>query len=256
MAYAVCKVPVAPLRTEPAHKSEMISQLLLAEAALILEESKDFIKLQGLYDGYEGWCQRIQLVIVDNFTNDTDAPIFTADWTNSISINNTPAHAPLGIPVLDGVNAQQLAAVLQIDYKKATAWNASEARPEADAIKERALLFLNTPYLWGGRSVFGVDCSGFTQMVFRFFNIPLLRDAYLQATQGEVVGFLQEARCGDLAFFDNAEGRITHVGILLNDHEIIHAWGNVRIDKIDNAGIVNAETGLRTHQLRIIKRYF
>jgi cell wall-associated NlpC family hydrolase len=256
MAYAVCKVPVAPLRAEPAHRSEMISQLLLAEAALILEETKDFIKLQGLYDGYEGWCQRIQLVIVDNFTNNTLAQTYTAEWINSISINNTPAHVPMGVPVLDGVNAQQLAAVLQIDYKKAAAWNTSEAKPVADAIRERALLFLNTPYLWGGRSVFGIDCSGFTQMVFRFFNIPLQRDAYLQATQGEVIGFLQEARCGDLAFFDNAEGRITHVGMLLNDHEIIHAWGNVRIDKIDNAGILNAETGLRTHALRIIKRYF
>jgi len=92
--------------------------------------------------------------------------------------------------------------------------------------------------------------------VYRFFNIPLLRDAYLQATQGESVGFLQEVKCGDLAFFDNAEGRITHVGILLNESEIIHASGKVRIDKIDNAGIINTDTGLRTHQLRIIKRYF
>ncbi|OQP61828.1 hypothetical protein A3860_30650 [Niastella vici] len=256
MAYAVCKVPVAPLRAEPAHKSEMISQLLFAEAALVLEEGKDFIKVQGVYDGYEGWCQRSQLAIIDNWANNTPAQTFTAEWINAITINNLPSKVPLGVPVLNGVNRQQLAAVLSIDYKEAATWNAAGAKPGADAIKERAMLFLNTPYLWGGRSVFGVDCSGFTQMVFRFFNIPLLRDAYLQATQGEVVGFLQEARCGDLAFFDNAEGRITHVGILLNDHEIIHASGNVRIDKIDNAGILNVETGLRTHQLRIIKRYF
>jgi cell wall-associated NlpC family hydrolase len=144
--------------------------------------------------------------------------------------------------------------VLNINYRNAV--TANTAKPNADAIKERAMPFLSTPYLWGGRSVFGIDCSGFTQMVFRFFNIPLLRDAYLQATQGDVVGFLQEARCGDLAFFDNAEGRITHVGILLNDQEIIHSSGNVRIDKIDNAGIINVETSVRTHKLRIIKRYF
>lgn len=255
MAYAVCKVPVAPLRAEPAHKSEMISQLLFAEAAQVLEETKDFIKVQGVHDGYEGWCQRSQLALIDNWTN-TPAQTFTAAWINDITINNIPAKVPLGIPVWNGVNAQQLSAVLPIDYKEAATWNAAGAKPGAAFIKERALLFLNTPYLWGGRSVFGVDCSGFTQMVFRFFNIPLLRDAYLQATQGEVVGFLQEARCGDLAFFDNADGRITHVGILLNDQEIIHASGNVRIDKIDNAGILNVETGLRTHQLRIIKRYF
>jgi cell wall-associated NlpC family hydrolase len=256
MAYAVCRVPVAPLRAAPAHESEMTSQLLLAEAALILEESKDFIRLQVLYDGYEGWCQRSQLAIIDTWTNNTSVQTYTADWTTSITINTIPAHVPMGIPVLDSVNAQQLAAVLQIDYRNAPSWDAAGVKPVAEAIRERALLFLNTPYLWGGRSVFGIDCSGFAQMIFRFFNIPLLRDACLQATQGEAIGFLQEARCGDLAFFDDAEGRITHVGILLNDHEIIHSSGNVRIDKIDNAGILNVDTRLRTHKLRIIKRYF
>jgi gamma-D-glutamyl-L-lysine dipeptidyl-peptidase len=256
MAYAVCKVPVAPLRAEPAHKSEMISQLLMAEAGLILEEAKDFIKLQCIHDGYEGWCQRSQLAVVDTYTKEAASQTYTAGWVDTIAINNAPAHVPMGIPVLSAVNAKELSAVLNIDYRNAAIWNAKDAKPEAAAIKERAVPFLNTPYLWGGRSVFGIDCSGFTQMVFRFFNIPLLRDAYLQATQGDVVGFLQEAHCGDLAFFDNAEGRITHVGILLNDQEIIHSSGNVRIDKIDNAGIINVETGLRTHQLRIIKRYF
>jgi cell wall-associated NlpC family hydrolase len=110
--------------------------------------------------------------------------------------------------------------------------------------------------LWGGRSVFGIDCSGLTQAVYKFLNIQLLRDANQQATQGELVNFLQEARCGDLAFFDNEEGQIIHVGILLNNQEILHTSGKVRIDKIDNAGIINAETGERTQNLRIIKRYF
>jgi hypothetical protein len=233
----------------------MISQLLLAEGALILEETKDFIKLQGVYDGYEGWCQRSQLVVTDAWTRST-SQLYTAEWINTVIINKVLAHVPMGIPVIDTENAQRLSGVLQVDYSKAKMWNVVDSKPEAAAIQARAELFLNTPYLWGGRSVFGIDCSGFTQMVFRFFNIPLLRDAYLQATQGEVVGFLQEARCGDLAFFDNAEGRITHVGILLNDHEIIHSSGLVRIDPIDSAGILNKETRVRTHQLRIIKRYF
>jgi cell wall-associated NlpC family hydrolase len=256
MAYAVCKVPVAPLRAESAHRSEMVSQLLLAEAALILEESKDFIKLQCLNDGYEGWCQRSQLAVTDTWDNNSQSGLFTSDWINTVTINNVPAHVPMGIPVLSAENAKHLSGVLRIDYGKVATWNTTNVKPEGAAIMQRAEQALNTPYLWGGRSIFGIDCSGFTQLVFRFFNIPLLRDAYLQAGQGEVVGFLQEARAGDLAFFDNAEGRITHVGILLNDHEIIHSSGNVRIDKIDNVGIVSVDSGLRTHQLRIIKRYF
>ena len=256
MAYAVCKVPVAPLRAESAHRSEMVSQLLLAEAALILEESKDFVKLQCLYDGYEGWCQRSQLAITDAWDNNSQPALFTSNWINSITINNAPAHVPMGTPVLSAENARQLAGILKINYGKSATWDTTHVKPEEEGIRMRAEQVLGTPYLWGGRSVFGIDCSGYTQLVFRYFNIPLLRDAYLQASQGEVVGFLQEVHCGDLAFFDNAEGRITHVGILLNDHEIIHSAGNVRIDKIDSAGIVNVDTGLRTHQLRIIKRYF
>lgn len=256
MAYAVCRVPVAPLRAEAAHESEMSSQLLLAEAGTVLEETKDFVKLQCLHDGYEGWCQRRQLAFTDKWQHDAGQLLLTAGWVNTVTINGIPAQAPMGVPVLGTANAHQLQQTLRIDYGNSAVWDAAKAIPTAEAIRERAALFLNTSYIWGGRSVFGIDCSGFAQMVYRFFNIPLLRDAWMQAANGEVVGFLQEARCGDLAFFDDAEGRITHVGILLNDHEIIHASANVRIDKIDNAGIVHTESGQRTHQLRIIKRFF
>jgi cell wall-associated NlpC family hydrolase len=125
----------------------------------------------------------------------------------------------------------------------------------AERINQIARKYLDVPYLWGGKSLCGIDCSGFCQQVFKQFEIKLPRDAYQQAAYGEVVGFLQEVQCGDLAFFDNEEGRITHVGIMLSTNEIIHSSGKVRIDKIDHQGIINSETGARTHQLRIIKRY-
>ena len=123
------------------------------------------------------------------------------------------------------------------------------------AVVAHTASYLNVPYLWGGKSVFGIDCSGFSQQVFRYFGKKLPRDSGDQAKQGEDVGFLAETRAGDLAFFDNAEGTITHVGILLNNREIIHASGKVRIDTIDQWGIINRDTELRTHTLRIIKRY-
>lgn len=114
--------------------------------------------------------------------------------------------------------------------------------------------FLNAPYLWGGRSLFGIDCSGFTQVVFKIHGKKLNRDASQQAKQGETVAFRSAALGGDLAFFDNEEGRITHVGIMLNNDQIIHASGKVRIDLIDDHGIIHKETGRYSHKLRIIKR--
>ena len=116
-------------------------------------------------------------------------------------------------------------------------------------------MYLNAPYLWGGRSPFGIDCSGFTQMVFKLCGIKLLRDAYQQAEQGYLINLLDEAHAGDLVFFDNEEGRITHTGILLPNNRIIHASGKVRIDTLDHHGIYNSETRRYSHKLRLIKRY-
>ncbi len=199
-----CSVVVAPLRKEPSHRSEMVSQLLLNEHAAVLETEKQFTKVRCLYDDYEGWIANNQIV---------------------------PVNEPASI-INDSVTSL-----------------------DAASIRQTALTYLDVPYLWGGKSKCGIDCSGFCQQVFKSFGIKLPRDAYQQAALGEVVGFLLEAQGGDLAFFDNEEGRITHVGIMLSTDEIIHASGKVRIDKIDNQGIIHSQTGARTHKLRIIKRY-
>ena len=123
-------------------------------------------------------------------------------------------------------------------------------------IVHKAFLFLNTPYLWGGKTPFGIDCSGFTQLVYKLCGHTLLRDAKDQATQGEVLSFIEESEPGDLAFFDNEEGVITHVGIIMQDYFIIHASGKVRIDVLDHSGIYNTDTKKHTHKLRVIKRIF
>ncbi len=248
MNFGVCCVPVAPVRMQPDHKSEMISQLLFGEYVTVQEiDKKGWVNIICKADGYSGWCQlaHIKSIVAEIYYNDKTQ--IAAAWSTVINYNGESMTVPMG----SLINAENRYAAYGGKH-----WHPDRAKFNEANIKEIAFQFLNTAYLWGGRSVFGIDCSGFAQAVYKFFDIALLRDAYLQATQGAIVNFLQEAKCGDLAFFDDEEGKIVHVGILLNSHEIIHASAKVRIDKIDNQGIVNTETGLRTHQLRIIKRYF
>lgn len=253
MSFVMPVVAVCPMRKEAAHRSEMVSQLLFGELATVLETAGDFVRVHTLYDAYEGWCQQSQLVFFE------EAPVthsnqLSKEWSSVVTVNGERMMIGMGTPLnLFSENKLSLPGY-HFEYS-ALAWQVGESAFETDSIAAIAKQYLHTAYLWGGRTVFGIDCSGFAQQVFRHFGIGLPRDAYQQAAIGETVGFLQEVRCGDLAFFDNSEGRITHVGIMLSADSIIHASGQVRIDPIDNMGIVHAKTGKRTHQLRIIKRY-
>ena len=129
----------------------------------------------------------------------------------------------------------------------------SGIKPKSNIV-DTAHMYRSAPYLWGGKTPFGIDCSGFTQMVYKLNGYKLLRDASQQATQGEVLSFIEESEPGDLAFFDNEEGKIIHVGIMLENNYIIHASGKVRIDRLDHLGIYNAELNRHTHRLRVIKK--
>ena len=238
------------MRAEPAHQLEIVSQLLFGEAVEVLEEGdKGWLRVKCLYDNYEGWVTKTHLVETDAQAvfNETIA----GEWVNTILQNGKPMHIPFGAMLPAGNHFTT--GPFSWDFS-----GAKRVTPQpftAEHFLNVAHTFLNTAYLWGGRSVFCIDCSGFAQQVYKHIGIAIPRDAYLQAAHGEALGFLQEAKLGDLAFFDEPDGRITHVGILLNDHEIIHASGKVRVDTIDSQGIISSDTGLRTHQLRIIKRF-
>jgi gamma-D-glutamyl-L-lysine dipeptidyl-peptidase len=256
MSYAVCCVPVSPLRQAPDHRSEMTSQLLFGECCIItLVEKNGWVKIVTKAGAYAGWCQQSHFQEIDDEHYYLEDQALTADWVNEIDYNGHLMMVPLGSSLTAMRNGHSFWRKSIVHYK-GKVWDPSDVKIEPKIVRQVAFKFLNTAYLWGGRSVFGIDCSGFTQQVFRMLNMPLLRDAAQQATQGELVSFLPEARCGDLAFFDDPEGRIIHVGLLLNEQEIIHAAGKVRIDKIDNQGILNVDTGQRTQQLRFVRRYF
>lgn len=253
MPFAITVVPIMPLRAEPSHRSEMVSQALFGECVETEPLTNEgWIKVRMQYDGYEGWvtAAHLETITLEEF----NAPFthIANQWAARLSVNDQPMYIPYGCmlkldnPVWGNVKVVPESGIEAYKQPRSpkTAWHTI------------AHAFLNTAYLWGGKSVFGIDCSGFTQSVYKILGIPLLRDAYQQATQGDLVALIQEAKGGDLAFFDNEAGKITHVGIMLNDQQIIHSSGKVRVDPIDHQGIVNADTGLRTHNLRLIRRLF
>jgi hypothetical protein len=249
MPFVVCIVAVAHMRKDASHRSEIVTQMLLGEFAEVLQETKDFIQVKCLYDDYVGWCQRSQLTKADEVL---ETKRFINNPVEVIRLNNQSCYVSIATPAFDG---NVMLGNFPVEYGNAQVVDATQQNFTKENIILQSHKYLNVPYLWGGKSLFGIDCSGYTQQVFKLFDKKLPRDAYQQAEIGEVVGFLQETVCGDLAFFDNEEGRITHVGIMLNESTIIHASGKVRIDTIDNVGIINSDTGERTHKLRIVKRY-
>jgi hypothetical protein len=254
MSFVMPVVSVSPMRKEAAHRSEMVSQLLFGELATVLETSGDFVRIHTLYDDYEGWCQQSQLIFLEASPAMHENRL-SKGWSSVVKVNGEDMMIGAGTPLNLFSGNTLILPGFHFEYHS-QGWQVDKAVLGEEQITNITRQYLNTAYLWGGRTVFGIDCSGLAQQVFRHFGIRLPRDAYQQAAIGETIGFLQEARCGDLAFFDNPEGRITHVGIMLSADTIIHASGQVRIDPIDNMGIVHAQTGKRTHQLRIIKRYF
>lgn len=256
--FGVCNLSLVPIRTEPSDRSEMCSQLLFGDHFTILESTEKWVRILTAYDEYEGWIDHKQFEKIEQAA-------FVALHDLNTILGLEISHRIIKTSSLEPLNliaGSNIPGTLDnFFYLRDTRYKleCNTIKPSKDnfrsSILDAALFYLNAPYLWGGKSVFGIDCSGFTQMVFRQFGIKLKRDAYQQAEQGDLVGFLQEARAGDLAFFDNEEGRITHVGIMLDNERIIHASGRVKIDAIDNQGIYSNELNRYTHKLRIVKRF-
>ncbi len=255
--FGVCNLSLVPMRAEPSDKSEMSSQLLFGDHFTIQEDNGKWLRILTAHDEYEGWIDFKQFEEIEH-------SVFVALHDLNTILGPSVSHYVMKVAANEKLNLvagsnipntlDKFFYLRNIKYKL----EGETITPAKDKFRsgviDVARFYLNAPYLWGGKSVFGIDCSGLTQMVFRQFGFKLKRDAYQQAEQGELVAFLQEAKGGDLAFFDNEEGKITHVGIMLDNERIIHASGRVRIDSLDNQGIFNKEMNRYTHKLRIIKR--
>lgn len=235
MNKGICVVTVAPVRAENSDRAEIVTEILFGESADILEVNKNWTKIKMHYDGYEGWMDTKQIKhVTDEHLTNRKVTLITENFA-SIMTNDGRTLLSMGS---------------EVEYAAVASRRSHNLR---ESIALTAKEFLNVPYLWGGKSFFAVDCSGFVQLVFKIHNIKLPRDTYQQAEVGEVLSFVEESQPGDLAFFENSEGKIIHVGIMLENQKIIHASGKVRIDTLDSSGIFNKEMNKHTHKLRVIK---
>jgi hypothetical protein len=255
MQYGICNLSVVPVRRSAGHSSEMTTQLLFGETFDILHKEENWLQIQLHTDQYTGWIHQRQYLALSAAALrilNAQPGVLVSDLQSTVTEKSSGNTFPLlmGSRLILPVENQFGFAGETYFFKG----NIITPQAEKSDIIHFAARYLGAPYLWGGRTHFGIDCSGFTQMVYRLAGFDLPRDASQQALAGETLGFLSEAEAGDLLFFDNDEGNITHVGILYNAHQIIHASGKVRIDTIDHNGIFNADLQKYTHNLRLIKR--
>lgn len=241
------------------HTAEQSTQLLFGERVEIIEvNNRDWARIRCGWDDYTGWCKLSQITVIQrkeyrkeprHIANAPGAKILADGGEMTMQPGSELHGLKKGLLEIPGGQGKY----------KGKKVKTTKLELNADALRHASMLYLHAPYQWGGRSTAGIDCSGLTQMAFKLCGHKISRDASQQATEGQLVDFLLNARCGDLAFFEEKEGRINHVGLLLDNETIIHATdtaGRVVIDRIDQQGIISTSLKKRTHHLRMVRRMF
>ena len=254
--YGICELSLVAVRKQPSFQSEMVNQLIFGELIIIIEVLDNWFLINTPHDGYEGWVniRHITLIEKHNFEELINAkPVYFSDiYGKAIPQSGNSTNLVLG-SLLPNYNNNSITINEKIYSIEGNIQNGF-LKPTGQNVIDIAKKYFGAPYLWGGRSPFGIDCSGFTQIVFGMLGIKLMRDSHLQVESGETINFVNEAKAGDIAFFDNEDEKIKHAGIIIDNKQIIHASGKVRIDTIDHQGIYDEKRKIYSHKLRIIKR--
>lgn len=248
MQFGICPLSIVSVRSSADDTSEMVSQLLYGEHFKVLDCRKFWSKIRIAFDGCEGWVRNHQIKFIEqdifNTLEKAKSPLYSSELVSFVETEES-----MLLPILLGSSSQN-ASLLSHRFDG----NYSPRNRKKENLVQTALLFLNAPYLWGGKTPFGIDASGFTQMVHKINGYRLRRKVQEQSEQGSPLSFIEESEAGDLVFFDNKEGKIHHVGLIMDNNYVIHVDGKVRIDRLDHTGIFNADDGKYSYQLRVIKK--
>lgn len=256
-AFGICNQSLVAVRKQPADNLEMVNQLIFGDLFEIKAKINSWLLIESIHDGYEGWVdskQVRQLTEADYRLLSNSEKVLTASISGTANFDYVKGslHLTMGSRLYQ-INQNTFDNMDGVALFGGNV-NQSTGKSTGEQIANSAVQYLHAPYLWGGRSAWGIDCSGLVQMCFILNGIELPRDAGEQAQKGELIDFIHETKAGDLAFFDNEEGKIIHVGIVMTNHSIIHASGKVRIDSLDHQGIYQSENQSYSHKLRLIKR--
>jgi len=247
------RLSICPIRSKPSNGSEMVSQLLFGEEVELLQNKKgEWSQIKCLSDDAVGWVDSKQIVKLEN---DASQKSLVLDLVESVfaDANSTLVTMGAELPDYDGMTCR----INNAKYRYSGSAMKNEAlRPNPENIEKVARRFLNVPYLVGGKSPFGIDSAGYIQLVFKCCGVSLPRFHTYQVEKGKTIDFMAMAIPGDVVFLTTETDQVNHVGIILSDNLIIHAYGYVRIDKIDHYGIYNSDISQYTHRLKIIKRFF
>ncbi|PCH94584.1 MAG: hydrolase Nlp/P60 [Bacteroidetes bacterium] len=257
MDYGKCNLSIVPGRSEPSDRAELVTQILFGEDFEIVDENKRWYHIKLIADSYDCWVDKMQVVLMERSANEGASAFVSGIDGEAVDMKGSKTRIPFGSVLPSYEEGSFLIDDVEYTFTGDVILSGEASTDNLQVLADR---LLNTPYLWGGRTSYGIDCSGYTQTIFRLAGVALPRDSGDQAIFGEEIEHVEESRNSDLAFFENEKSKIMHVGIIRldedNNRHIIHASGKVRVDSLDEKGIYDKETGTYTHRISHISRYF